>query len=500
MAIYMISLFAITDTAFSQYTDRFDGTTSGNWQRESLLDIGTANWAITNGAISFITPGTASESQVFVKNQQFTLSNSQDWSLMFGMANQTKAQLQVYVANNDFSDYFGVTLGGYFGALNQKWGAEFPGQSWWTSTGIRSSAPQTGSIKIAYDSQGRTYSLLYSNAGYDPISNNYSWSLLAANSATATDSLHLYIGINAGTLGNDGLLGIQPTSYGQMSVDNLKVVPEPSVSMLILAGIVCLFLFKCDRKKKIIQGTVLFICLANISSFATSLNEGLLAYYKFDGNSMDSSGNGRDLSFRLPISYGQGRNNGQAVLLNGRGNRADYLTTSTATTSEYSVSLWIKPFSISYNFPEWTYLVDNVYGTKLSLRYGNNTQQDTSFYNYKQFSYGAWGPDTITVNPFIENDWQNITVTQDSQNWCIYYNGDFVSSRPLNNRLFSKDNYFLFNSEWFNYEFNGLAQDVYIYERALSPTEVTQLVPEPSALSLLAVGLGGLALVRRRRS
>jgi hypothetical protein len=356
--------------------------------------------------------------------------------------------------------------------------------------GITASASQQGSIKVDYASSTSTYSLFYANGGMDPISNSYSYNLLNSYVSPEKGNVSLYIGMNT----SEGV------GSGQAYVDNFKAIPEPSVSMLILAGIVCLFLFKCDRKKKIIQGTILFICLANISSFATSLNDGLLAYYKFDGNSMDSSGNGRDLSFRLPISYGQGRNNGQAVLLNGKGNRADYITTSTATTSEFSVSLWIKPFSISYNFPEWTYLVDNVYGTKLTLRYGNNTQQDTSFYNYKQFSYGAWGPDTITVNPFIENEWQNITVTQDSQNWCIYYNGDLVSSRPLDNRLFSKDNYFLFNSEWFNYEFNGLAQDVYIYERALSPTEVTQLVPEPSSLSLLAIGLGGLALVRRRRA
>ena len=33
-----------------------------------------------------------------------------------------------------------------------------------------------------------------------------------------------------------------------------------------------------------------------------------------------------------------------------------------------------------------------------------------------------------------------------------------------------------------------------------TPGTITSLVPEPSALSLLAVGLGGLAMMRRRRS
>jgi hypothetical protein len=51
----------------------------------------------------------------------------------------------------------------------------------------------------------------------------------------------------------------------------------------------------------------------------------------------------------------------------------------------------------------------------------------------------------------------------------------------------------------------GGIDDLQFYDSALSSLQVSQiytqqLIPEPSALSLLAVGLGGLALVRRRRS
>jgi hypothetical protein len=57
---------------------------------------------------------------------------------------------------------------------------------------------------------------------------------------------------------------------------------------------------------------------------------------------------------------------------------------------------------------------------------------------------------------------------------------------------------------------NGVLDDVSFYDEALSSSQITTLynnglsgigaVPEPSALSLLAVGLGGLASLRRRRS
>ena len=53
---------------------------------------------------------------------------------------------------------------------------------------------------------------------------------------------------------------------------------------------------------------------------------------------------------------------------------------------------------------------------------------------------------------------------------------------------------------WY-YNFDGLIDDVYIYDRALSPAEVFTLatVPEPSTGLLLATGILGLAVSRRRR-
>ena len=47
------------------------------------------------------------------------------------------------------------------------------------------------------------------------------------------------------------------------------------------------------------------------------------------------------------------------------------------------------------------------------------------------------------------------------------------------------------------FNFNGLVDEVQVYERALTATEIQSLLPEPTSLALLA--LGGLMLVSRRR-
>jgi hypothetical protein len=50
-----------------------------------------------------------------------------------------------------------------------------------------------------------------------------------------------------------------------------------------------------------------------------------------------------------------------------------------------------------------------------------------------------------------------------------------------------------------NPSLDGYLSDIRIYQFALTESQVLA-VPEPSAVSLLALGLGGLAILRRRRS
>jgi len=121
---------------------------------------------------------------------------------------------------------------------------------------------------------------------------------------------------------------------------------------------------------------------------------------------------------------------------------------------------------------------------------------------------GVWqGSVSPTVN---WADWKMVTLTISSTEYAAYLNGVEFDRRALDGALFPSPN-IRFGSHTWNPGSGSSARmdvewdDMRIYDRTLSSAEVTQIyalesVPEPSALSLFAVGLGGLAMLRRRRS
>jgi hypothetical protein len=64
-------------------------------------------------------------------------------------------------------------------------------------------------------------------------------------------------------------------------------------------------------------------------------------------------------------------------------------------------------------------------------------------------------------------------------------------------RNFDEDNYLPLTD---TSSFSSPANDIIIYNGGLGVSSSFSAVPEPSALSLLAIGLGGLVMIRRRRS
>ena len=106
----------------------------------------------------------------------------------------------------------------------------------------------------------------------------------------------------------------------------------------------------------------------------------------------------------------------------------------------------------------------------------------------------------------VSGEWYHLVATFNSGQASIFVNGINENSWSTSfSTLHQSDVRLLIGVHTNDYPevgalpFAGQVDDVYIYDRALSPTEVNTLatVPEPSTALLLATGLLGLATRRR---
>jgi hypothetical protein len=290
---------------------------------------------------------------------------------------------------------------------------------------------------------------------------------------------------------------------------------QNDLKMLHKKGCLIFGMLNSNYMKKL----VILLCLIDASLFGSSqfLYTGVIAKYDFFGNSNDSSGNNLHASNQGAVmSQDRFQNGNSAYSFNGQNNYLVVDDNALLKPNVFSVSLWIKADQWN-NIPNSSPYVDIFTKDKNSVTPNERqyviqavssgvikstvqtTGQENSGYTVNG---GPSGDGSLSLG-----EWHQIVSVWDSKSMNIYLNGenaytfDFLNqSQDLNTgasplRIGG-------SPEWDQY-FKGSIDDVRIFDYALSSSDVSSLyatesVPEPSALSLLAVGLGGLAMFRRR--
>ena len=261
-------------------------------------------------------------------------------------------------------------------------------------------------------------------------------------------------------------------------------------------------------KIRLFSVVAVFVLASLASVCSATLTDGLAGYWSFDNPQdmgADSSGNGLNGTV-----YGAGSDPGVVGIALSLDGSNDYIALPDNSFdnigSSVTLSAWIKRDRVG--------IQENVFGYgdggsgRYYMQFGVWEDQ-TIIYGIRRsqtYDYCSWLGSTR-----IEQDqWYHIAVTTNGSETKAYING-----HP---EVFTKHPGSVCSNTWSfpqisNYAeraaigtlprssnaiyFNGMIDELRIYDRYLSAAEVAQLVPEPATLMLLVVG--GLIAGRRRR-
>jgi Concanavalin A-like lectin/glucanases superfamily/PEP-CTERM motif len=233
---------------------------------------------------------------------------------------------------------------------------------------------------------------------------------------------------------------------------------------------------------------------------ASTLDVGLVAHYTFDGNANDTSGNGMN-------GLAQG-----VTLVSDRFN---------AINRAYSFSGGYEPESnikipglatgANRTFSSWIWLTGGQDGPRVFSFSPGEMAIDLNVNGLQRININTQtvdgGDGFATGGIDLFNKWTHVVGVWSEIGGAIYTNGSLSAQKTWSSRAITDySNGFIpeigGNSGALWDPFGGIIDDVRIYNRALTASEAaeiytTESVPEPSSLSLLA--LGGLVVALRRR-
>ena len=201
--------------------------------------------------------------------------------------------------------------------------------------------------------------------------------------------------------------------------------------------------------------------------------EGLIAYYPFNGNSDEESNNNRNATNEgAVLTEDKAGNPESAYYFDGSARMSVNPTGMPQTSSQpFSVSAWLKPDSL-INSGIWM----------CAVYWGNNPEangivqlayQHTSENQYK-LDFGFYANDLILQEDGdLSNQWFHLAATYDGLNRNLYLNGSVVASDTTSKLNISSLNEFYLGFR--EHYYTGVLDEIRIYDRALKPEEVNAL-------------------------
>lgn len=214
----------------------------------------------------------------------------------------------------------------------------------------------------------------------------------------------------------------------------------------------------------------------------STLSTGLVAHYEFNGNANDASGKERHatVSGAVLTNDRKGQTN-SAYLFDGSNDMIEVSSTSGLSNNNLTYSAWIKPtadpvsgsytcmVSIGGSGADQTVTINNNYHSTIGLNTGGyntiTTVSNATSVSSKQLP--------------VLNEWIHVTYSRSNTDIKMYLNGELKGSISTNDALpkYATPTIFTIGTRYNMSEgfFKGAIDEVRIYDRALSATEVQEL-------------------------
>jgi hypothetical protein len=220
-------------------------------------------------------------------------------------------------------------------------------------------------------------------------------------------------------------------------------------------------------------GAITLSVFGNSSGFSTlpaNLRNGLVAYYPFNGNANDESGNGNNAIINgALLSANRFGNSDKSYYFDGN----SHITTPiTLANNSISYVVWYKANSILSGHPGL-----------VSSRDGFERLTGIGFLNNLLFFDLINGARTsATISNLYDNNWHNVIATFSGDTSALYYDGELKSKQqnsisgpiaPVNIMIGFDSLPNIDNRHWV-----GELDDVLIYNRSITPSEINQIVSQ----------------------
>ncbi len=206
----------------------------------------------------------------------------------------------------------------------------------------------------------------------------------------------------------------------------------------------------------------------------TCLTGDLIAYYPFEGNANDESGNGNNgVVSGAVLTTDKNGNANSAYLFDGTGDSIECPNSLLLSPDQITISVWVNPTEI---LEQDRYIIFRSNNYFIDAMRGWGGANKPHFYMYDAAAASVSASSSVSL---IAAQWNHLVGTYDGSTMRMYLNNNLVGSavlipplnHPVSNLIIGA--YTTVPSSTAG--FNGIIDEVRIYNRALSSTEVANL-------------------------